>query len=333
MAGVLIIVSAFSIGFATFIENDFGTIAAKALVYNALWFEIMIGIVFVNLAYNSINIKPWRTRQWSVFLFHISFLLIIIGAALTRFVGYEGIMGIREGITESSFLSEHTYIIVEDEEGEQLAKKKVMFSSVSNDEVQLSFDLAGESYKLNTYSFVPDAIEFIDDQNGGEPIIELMLKKGKQFQGYSINEGQVLNLEGVDFGFNSKNVDVQLSVLNNQLYFQATDTVEFFDMMTGLREKLSPDSSHLVRLQKLYTLGNLKWVFNQFYSKAKLAISSSTKGKTGLNGIHFAVSNQNGETVLASHLLGTSGYINPKTFVINGESVKISYGSEKIQLK
>ena len=28
-----------AIGYATFIENDFGTQTAKALVYNATWFE------------------------------------------------------------------------------------------------------------------------------------------------------------------------------------------------------------------------------------------------------------------------------------------------------
>ena len=31
-----------AIGYATFIENDFGTQTAKALIYNAKWFEIVI---------------------------------------------------------------------------------------------------------------------------------------------------------------------------------------------------------------------------------------------------------------------------------------------------
>lgn len=332
MAGVLIVVSAFSIGFATFIENDFGTIAAKALVYNALWFEIIIGVVFINLAYNSIMIKPWKTRQWSVFVFHMAFLVVIIGAALTRFVGYEGLMGIREGETSNSFLSEHTYVIIENEEGEQLAKKKVLFSSVSNDEVSLDFELDGKKYELDTYGFVPDAVEYIDTENGGEAIIELMLRKEGKFQSYSLNKGQILNLEAYDFGFYTPQADIQLSVDGGELYFQSKDTVVFFDMMTGVREVLVPDSLHLITLQKLYSFGDLKWVFNQFYPEAKLAVSTSSKGKTGLNGIHFKLSDENGKEVLNSHVLGASGYLNPKSFQVDGHLLKISYGSEVIEL-
>jgi len=332
MAGILIIFSAFSIGFATFIENDFGTIAAKALVYNALWFEIIIGIVFVNLAYNSIKIKPWQSKQWSVFLFHIAFLVIIIGAALTRFVGYEGMMGIREGETSNSFLSESTYIIIENENGEQLAKKKVLFSSVSNDEVTLDFDIDGEEYELNTYDFVSNAVEFIDTENGGEPIIELMLKKNGKFQTYSLTEGQLLSLEGYNFGFQDSDADIQVSVKGTDLYFQSNDTVNFFDMMTGIRENLNPDSLYLVKLQKLYTIGDLSWVFSQLYPQGKLAVSSSSKGNTGLNGIHFNITNRNGEEVLSSHVLGASGYLNPQNFQLNGHQIKISYGSEMIKL-
>ena len=38
----LVLLFFIAIGYATFIENDFGTQTAKALVYNATWFEILI---------------------------------------------------------------------------------------------------------------------------------------------------------------------------------------------------------------------------------------------------------------------------------------------------
>ena len=34
----LLLVFAFAIGYATFIENDFGRSTSKALIYNTLWF-------------------------------------------------------------------------------------------------------------------------------------------------------------------------------------------------------------------------------------------------------------------------------------------------------
>ena len=41
--------------------------------------------------------KLWRKEKWSVLLFHISFILIVIGAGVTRYISFEGMMSIREG--------------------------------------------------------------------------------------------------------------------------------------------------------------------------------------------------------------------------------------------
>jgi cytochrome c-type biogenesis protein CcsB len=332
MAGVLIIVTAFSIGIATFIENDFGTIAAKALIYNALWFELIILFVFVNLSYNTVKIRPHKTGQWSVFLFHISFLIIILGAALTRFVGYEGIMSIREGATESSFLTEHTYLIVEDEDGKQLVKKKVLFSELTNDMVALEFVLNEKDYLLETYNFVSNSVEYIDDKNGGEPIVDIMLRNQGEFTRFTLERGQILNLKGILFGIDTELADVRLKLLDGSLMLSSSDTLEFFDMSTGIRTNLLPDSIYQVQLQKLYNKGDFKWVFNAYYPEAALVIGKSNKNKSGLNGIHFSVKDQKGESLIESRLLGTSGYQNPKLFELDGEIIKVVYGSERIQL-
>ena len=40
---------------ATFIENDFGTIEAKILVFNTLWFELILIILTIIFIYNIFN--------------------------------------------------------------------------------------------------------------------------------------------------------------------------------------------------------------------------------------------------------------------------------------
>ncbi|MBT5669722.1 MAG: hypothetical protein HOJ04_09125, partial [Lentimicrobiaceae bacterium] len=47
--GTLMLIFAFAIGTATFIENDFGATGAKAVVYNALWFNILLILLAINL--------------------------------------------------------------------------------------------------------------------------------------------------------------------------------------------------------------------------------------------------------------------------------------------
>jgi cytochrome c biogenesis factor len=106
----LILLFFVAIGYATFIENDFGTQTAKALVYNATWFEIIIVLLTINMIANINRYKLWRKEKWAVLLFHISFVIIVIGAGITRYVSFEGMMPIREGEQSDLIISDGTFL-------------------------------------------------------------------------------------------------------------------------------------------------------------------------------------------------------------------------------
>ena len=110
LTAILFIAFSIAMGVATFIENDYGTQTAKALVYNAWWFEAIMAFFIVNFFGNIFRYRLLRKEKWPVLLFHVSFLLILIGAGITRYVGYEGLMLINEGETTQEFLSETTYV-------------------------------------------------------------------------------------------------------------------------------------------------------------------------------------------------------------------------------
>jgi cytochrome c-type biogenesis protein CcsB len=95
---------------ATFIENDFGTSTARVLVYNSFWYELALVLSIVNLMGIMYRRKMWK--QKAKFIFHTSFVIMLIGAAMTRYVGYEGIMHIKEGQTQSEMNSLEPYIQV-----------------------------------------------------------------------------------------------------------------------------------------------------------------------------------------------------------------------------
>src|SRR5210317_1722217 len=130
LTGILLLLFTFSIGFATFIENDFGTLAAKARVYNARWFEIMLFILAINLAGSIIKHKMYLRRKWTVLLFHVAFLLILLGAGVTRYISYEGVMSIREGQSTNMVRSNTTYIRAWAQLGEMLDySEKVVYAT------------------------------------------------------------------------------------------------------------------------------------------------------------------------------------------------------------
>ena len=89
---VLFIAFAAAMGVATFIENDCGTQTAKALVYNAWWFEAIMVFFVINFFGNIFRYRLISKEKWPVLVFHLAFLFIIIGAGITRYIGYEGLM-------------------------------------------------------------------------------------------------------------------------------------------------------------------------------------------------------------------------------------------------
>lgn len=95
VTGTLLLLFAVVIAFATFVENDYGTAVAKALVYNAWWFELLLMLLGVNLLGSVFVNRLLRRRKWPVALFHLAFLLILLGAGLTRYFGFEGTLHIR----------------------------------------------------------------------------------------------------------------------------------------------------------------------------------------------------------------------------------------------
>ena len=95
---------------ATIIENDFGTSTARVLVYNNIWYEMALALSIINLIGIINRRKMWK--QKAKFIFHISFVVMIIGASMTRYIGYEGIMQIKEGQTQNQMSSLEPYIQV-----------------------------------------------------------------------------------------------------------------------------------------------------------------------------------------------------------------------------
>ncbi len=107
---ILLSILALGAGIATFIENDYGTSTARVLIYNNLWYEAALVLTTINLSAIIYKYKMWKHK--ARFVFHLSFVVILIGAGVTRYIGYEGTISIREGQTENKLLSLEPYLQV-----------------------------------------------------------------------------------------------------------------------------------------------------------------------------------------------------------------------------
>lgn len=97
---------------ATFIEADasYGTQAAQDLIYRTTYFNIVHFLLMLNLIAVFIYRKMWKSKKYFSIILHVSFIIILFGAALTRFYGFEGIVHIREGSSSNVIITDRDYL-------------------------------------------------------------------------------------------------------------------------------------------------------------------------------------------------------------------------------
>ena len=113
LTGILFIVFAIAMAIGTFLDagqETSPTPLTRNVIYNAWWFELIMLLFVINFIGNIFKYNLLSKRKWPVLMLHLSWIFILIGAFITRYISYEGVMSIREGETESAFLSEKTYL-------------------------------------------------------------------------------------------------------------------------------------------------------------------------------------------------------------------------------
>ena len=108
---VLLFILAFGAGVATFLENFYDTQTARVLVYEALWYECVMAACVICLAISIIKTKMYKKA--GAFFVHLAFIVIFIGAALTRYFGEEGVLHLRVGESGNTMQSVKPYLRVE----------------------------------------------------------------------------------------------------------------------------------------------------------------------------------------------------------------------------
>ena len=99
-----------AIGAATLIESAYDIQTAKIFIYNALWFEILLAYLGINLIANIFTHRMFQREKIAMLMFHLSFIVILIGSAITRFASFEGLMLIREGQSSNFIYSSDPHL-------------------------------------------------------------------------------------------------------------------------------------------------------------------------------------------------------------------------------
>ncbi len=331
LMGLLLLVLAFSMGVATFIENDFGTNAAKALIYNAWWFEGLFLLLGINMVLNLVKPSLWKRGKLPVLFFHFSFLLIIIGAALTRYIGFEGTMHIREGESSDEFISQQEYIdgFIEKDGEKVMISSPVFLSEKSKNYFHKTIGVRGGSVELSSIDYIPDAAFRVESSVDGKPLITLVVGNSKVLSNLDLYYGEKVNVDSVWIGFGSDSlVDYQFLQQGADILLKTKESMFVGNMKTGERKQIAKNSSYSINRGVLYGHDDLMFVLKQQYEKAQTVpfhsnVNGSPSGVDAVK-IHVNIKDEAHDLYLYGQKDSPGTY---DSLLVEGYKVKLRYGS------
>jgi hypothetical protein len=305
LTAVLFFLFALAMGIATFIENDFGTQTSKALVYNTWWFELIMLFFVVNFFGNIFRYRLFRKEKWGVLLFHASFLLILIGAGVTRYISHEGIMIIDEGETTNTFFSDTNYlnVIVDNNKFQKETNNELLLSAWGNNSAKFTETFQPNknetqhniTFKLVDY--IPWSEEkLVLDENGIEHLFLVESSSGSRHEHY-IKRGTTQNIHNilVSFDVSDNNASVNFFYEEGNLKMVSKDNGDWLRMADQKRGQIVKDSAQHFQFLTLHTIKGLQFVIPKSPEKGMMKTLSGKKDDKKYDTVIFDVT-ANGET-------------------------------------
>jgi len=339
LMGALFIVFAIAMAVATFLENDFGSAAAYNMVYNTRWFELILLLLAVNLVGQIVILRMLRKEKLTIALFHLSFILMIVGAGITRYFGWEGSMHIREGEVQQQCFSNEKYIgySVKDKDGAVITNRsdKYSLTPVSADNYIKELQINGRKYELILAKIIPNASEVVADSPEGEPIVSLLVMKNMMStETITLRKGDSKTSDGISFGFASPQpADVNISIDSGRFFVLSRFNLGEMNMMTQQVTATEPGKPVELKKMQILTWNDIKIVPQQMSVSGIISAvgSKPEEQTTGQNAFIFhLISGKKSATLYLWDKEGEK--MATASSELDGNTVEVSYGSRATAL-
>lgn len=335
LTGILFIAFASAMGIATFIENDYGTQTAKALVYHAWWFEGIMIFFVINFFGNIFKYKLHKKEKWAVLFFHVSFLFIIIGAGVTRYISFEGIMPIIEGESSNTMFSETIYFEVTTHNNEVQrvsVPDKVLLSSKGDPNYSFSDEFKGQKFSFDLVKYIPNATEIFEENPTGDSYLHFVESTSGSRHDHYIKKGSSELIHNVLVGYdNESNNSIDILTVGDELKIKAATDGTFFRMADQFNGTIKKDSLQELTLLALHQLGGLSFVIPTLPTKGSYKIVQGKRDENPLDQLTFNVTV--GDETKKLTLKGAQYNIeSPSQIKVGGLNFRVNYGAKVITL-
>ena len=324
----------------TFIESEYNTDTARILIYNTKWFEAIHIFFLINFFGNIKRYQLYKREKWATLLLHLSFIFIIIGATITRYISYEGMMPIREGATENKVFSDKTYLsffVDGDYKGQmkrRIFENPLLLSPVTNNNFSISDDFANIPFEISYKNYIMGATEAIKADEKGLVYFKMVESGGGSRHEHYLKEGEIQNIHNTLFSLNkftkgAVNINTTGSTYTIETPFEG----QFMRMADKLQGRVIKDSTQPLMMRSLYNVGGSQFVFPEPAKKGFKIFKSNDdfKAKKHDDAIVIVVKSQGKEKEVT--LLGSKGKSGePQVITLGKLDFTLFFGSKVYEL-
>ncbi|EDP4040632.1 cytochrome C biogenesis protein [Campylobacter jejuni] len=278
---VLFLLFALFCALATFIESAYGTPTAWAMVYDTFWFEYIQLLLGINLLCGMFRYKMFGLKKLPLMIFHISFLFILVGSAMTRYAGFEGILPIREHTQNSLIESSKTSLrisAIKDGERYSAVNDRYIGNLPFANSFKLKLNLGDDQAELKYKDLILNAHYTYKENNNSDPLLVLMLsQKGSQGVDVKFEKGEVKNIEGVNFAFMDDNVKAPFVKIDENLTLSSSENLHFLSMLDGQNLDLKIGEKANTKERRLYEINDISFVVKAASLHAQEALEGSNR--------------------------------------------------------
>lgn len=346
MMGLLLLVFAASIGIATFVENSYDTITARLVIYNTRWFSLIMLLLVVNFFGNIKRYRLLSKEKFTILLVHLGLIITILGAGVTRYIGFEGIMPIKEGEDTNIMYSAEPYLqlYVTDEIKQYKSDRKLYFSELySNADrpfysnyftVPVDFPNKGH-FDISFKNYIKNAEEItLENQPDGKNILELVVAGKSGRETHLITEGEIKKIGTVNISYNNNEDPTAIKI--NDLAEQLTVLTPYMIQRTAMPQMsvdtIWADSVQEFKPMHLHNILGTQFVFKKQLKKATKKLQQSEDDDAGNLDALLLTLKYDGKERDITVMGGPNRMANYVKFEENGLLFNIAYGAKPIFL-
>ncbi|TDE02660.1 cytochrome c biogenesis protein CcsA [Flavobacterium hiemivividum] len=336
LMAVLFLSFSIAMGVGTFIESKYNTDTARILVYNAWWFEVIMAFFLINFIGNIKRYQLLKKEKWATLILHLSFVFILLGAFVTRYISYEGMMPIREGAAENQFYSDKTFLTVfvdgeyQGEMKRRVFEKPLLLSPVTNNNFSISEKFADTPFKVEYENFIMGAKEYVKADPKGVLHLKIVEAGEGERHEHFLVEGEVQNIHNVLFALNVPTEGaININTTGDSYTIKTPFEGNFMRMADKLEGAVTKDNVQPLMMRSLYSIGEMRFVFPDPAVKGVIAYESENdfKAKNHEDALVLKLTADGEEKEIT--ILGSKGRIGePKTIKIGKMDYTFFYGSK-----